>query len=99
MYWCRFDGGRFREGKIYLQIYRSDYTKDKMLLDDNNLFKVAYAFWSATAKPLFMRFLDVLSNMIKSGEYVFHGKMLLSSSLDTSRSDAAWLCLLKPHKG
>lgn len=55
------------KGQVFLQVYRSDYTKDKYVLDMNNILKASYAHWTATRKPVFVTFCDNMHDMLRSG--------------------------------
>lgn len=68
-----------------------------MILDQNNLLKVCYAYWSASSKPCFRTFAFTLQKMLESGEYVLSAKLLTSNPINKDRAEAAWICLLKPH--
>jgi hypothetical protein len=87
-----------RKGQLFLTVYRSDYTKDKFVLDINNILKAGYAHWVAAIKPQFATFDDVLLAMLQSGEYVVSGKLLSSAPLDKNRTARAWETLLQPYE-
>ncbi|KAJ1402643.1 hypothetical protein B484DRAFT_424418, partial [Ochromonadaceae sp. CCMP2298] len=86
------------KGRLFLTVYRSDYTKDKFVIDINNILKAAYAHWTAAIKPQFATFDDVLLTMLQSGEYVVSGKLLSSAPLDMTRTARAWETLLQPYE-
>ncbi|KAJ1413069.1 hypothetical protein B484DRAFT_467708 [Ochromonadaceae sp. CCMP2298] len=87
-----------QKGQIYLSVYRSDYTKDKFVVDISNILKAAYAHWSATTKPHFVSFTEIMKQMLTSGDYVVSGKMLSSAPLDKARTEQAWATLLRPYE-
>jgi hypothetical protein len=87
-----------KKGRVFLQVYRSDYTKDKFVVDMNNVLKAAYAHWTATRKPVFVTFVELMHDMLQSGDYVVSGKLLSSNPLDRARTEAAWRSLLIPYE-
>lgn len=85
------------KGRIYLQVYRSDYTKDKFIVDQNNIMKASYAHWTATRKPAFVTFEENFTDMLMSGDFVISGKLLCSHPLDLCRTNESWKTLLMPY--
>jgi hypothetical protein len=83
---------------VFLTVYRSDYTKDKFVLDINKILKAAYAHWTAATKPQYATFDEVMLMMLRSGEYVVSGKLLSSAPLDKGRTQRAWETLLQPYE-
>ncbi|KAJ1432801.1 hypothetical protein B484DRAFT_394775 [Ochromonadaceae sp. CCMP2298] len=79
------------KGRLHLQVYRSDYTKDKFTLDQNNILKASYAHWTATKKPVFVTFSENMYSMLRTGEFVVSGKLLSSAPMDKGRTEEAWL--------
>jgi cytidylate kinase len=86
------------KGRLHLQVYRSDYTKDKFTLDQNNILKASYAHWTATKKPVFVTFSKNMYSMLRTGEFVVSGKLLSSAAMDRARTEEAWITLLKPYE-
>jgi adenylate kinase family enzyme len=86
------------KGHLHLQVYRSDYTKDKFTLDQNNILKASYAHWTATKKPVFVTFSENMYSMLRTGEFVVSGKLLSSAPMDKGRTEEAWVTLLKPYE-
>ncbi|KAJ1408665.1 hypothetical protein B484DRAFT_403473 [Ochromonadaceae sp. CCMP2298] len=79
------------KGRLHLQVYRSDYTKDKFTLDQNNILKASYAHWTATKKPVFVTFSENMYSMLRTGEFVVSGKLLSLAPMDKGRTEEAWL--------
>jgi nicotinamide riboside kinase len=86
------------KGRRFLQVFKTDYTKDKFLIDTNNVLKAAYAYWTGTRKPVFVLFSEIMLDMIQSGDFVISGKMLSSQPLDRGRTEAAWKSMLTPYE-
>jgi hypothetical protein len=86
------------KGRLHLQVFRSDYTKDKFTLDQNNILKASYAHWTATKKPVFVTFCENMYHMLRTGEFVVSGKLLSSAPMDRARTEEAWVTLLKPYE-
>ena len=85
------------KGKTYLSVFRADYTKDKLIINHDNLFKFAYAHWTTNMRPNYVNFLDVLVSMILSGNFVLNSKILSISPMDFVRAEAAWKLILCPE--
>ncbi|KAJ1434658.1 hypothetical protein B484DRAFT_393902 [Ochromonadaceae sp. CCMP2298] len=92
----------FERGQTWLAMLgycqKSDYIKDKFVLDINNILKAAYAHWTAATKPQYATFDEVMLMMLRSGEYVVSGKLLSSAPLDKGRTQRAWETLLQPYE-
>jgi hypothetical protein len=86
-----------KRGQLFLTVYRSDYTKYKLVLDMSNIFKCSYAHWTATRKPEFVPFTELLHSMLQSGDFVVSGKLLSSAPLNRARAEEAWKTLLRPY--
>ena len=86
------------KGEVFLQVYRADYTKDKYVLDPNNIIKAAYAHWTATRKPAFVTFTDMMTEMLRSGDFVLSGKLLSCNPMDKTRTEQSWCTLLMPYE-
>lgn len=86
-----------RKGEVFLQVYKADYTKDKFVIDPNNVIKTAYAHWTATRKPAFVSFTDMMTDMLRSGDFVLSGKILSSNPMDKTRTEQSWSTLLMPY--
>lgn len=84
-------------GRSYLTVYRSDYTRNKFVLDQNNLLKICYAHWCATTNPNYISFIENLSRMLISGDYVLSAKLLVANSMDEPRTESCWKVMLKPE--
>jgi hypothetical protein len=56
-----------KKGKRHLAVYRSDYTKDRFIIDPKNVLKATFAFWTANIKPVYTSFIDVLTLMLQTG--------------------------------
>jgi hypothetical protein len=85
-------------GQVHHTVYRSDYTKDKFVITNDNVLKASFAHWSATSKPEFIDFTDNMYAMLKTGDYVLSGKLLSSTPMDRTRTEEAWSTLLKPYE-
>ena len=86
-----------QRGRTYLSVYRADYTKDKLIITHDNLFKLAYSHWSCHMRPNYVTFVDVLQSMLISGNFVLNSKMLSVVPMDYSRAESAWKLTLSPE--
>lgn len=84
-------------GISYLTVYRSDYTKGKFVLDQNNLLRICYAHWCSTTNPNFICFAETLRRMLMTSDYVLSAKLLVMNPMDEGRAEACWKVMLKPE--
>lgn len=86
------------KGRVFLQVYRADYTKDKFVIDTNNIMKASYGHWTAKRKPAFVSFEENFADMLKSGDFALSGKLLCAHPLDMMRTEESWKTLLMPYE-
>jgi hypothetical protein len=89
--------GDLLKGQVHHTVYRSDYTKDKFVVDNNNILKASYAHWTAVRKPVFVKFAENMYDMLQTGDYVISGKLLSGPAMDRARTEEAWATLLNPN--
>jgi hypothetical protein len=89
----------FKAAKEQYALVSTDYEKNKITVTKSGIFKICYAYWTATLRPQAASLASVILHMLRSGEYVPSSQWLLSPNgrgMDKDRAEAMWMAIHEP---